>query len=236
MLYVFFGTDTHTSRENAHRLLSSLREKKPDAAFFTLDSESWNPALFDECLSSSGLFEKKVVVFLNTVFQNPQAKELVIELLESVVSSENIVILLESELDAKTKKTLTEAAEKIVEYKMADEKESVSRVNLFQLTDAFGKRDKKNSWVLYRQALQDGAAPEEIHGLLWWQIKTLLQVAQGETDGLKPFVIGKSKRFLENYSVEELNKLAFELVKSYHQARRGLVDFDLALEKWILQL
>ena len=223
MLYVFFGTDTHTSRENAHRLLSSLREKKPDAAFFTLDSESWNAALFDECLSSSGLFEKKVVVFLNTVFQNPQAKELVIELLES-------------ELDAKTKKTLTEAAEKIVEYKMADEKESVSRVNLFQLTDAFGKRDKKNSWVLYRQALQDGAAPEEIHGLLWWQIKTLLQVAQGETDGLKPFVIGKSKRFLENYSVEELNKLAFDLVSSYHQARRGLVDFDLALEKWILQL
>ena len=107
---------------------------------------------------------------------------------------------------------------------------------MFSLTDALGNRDKKKLWTLYQKAIRTNAVPEELHGILFWQVKTMLLVSQKETKDLKPFAVSKAKKFIQNYSEEELQKLARNLVELYHDTRRGFVEFPIALEQFILSI
>ena len=67
------------------------------------------------------------------------------------------------------------------------------------------------------------AVAEEQHGILFWQVKTMLLVASGETKGLKPFVVSKARKFTQNYSDNELRRLSDKLVTIYHDARSAEV-------------
>ena len=91
-------------------------------------------------------------------------------------------------------------------------------------------------WLLNREALKNGAA-EEVYGILWWQLKTLLIAKKSKNaaeSGLKPFVFSKAADFLLNFKDNELEKKAFELVKIYHSSRRQSAEMEISLEKWIL--
>ena len=57
-----------------------------------------------------------------------------------------------------------------------------------------------------------------------------------EKSGLKPFVYNKSLRFSKNFEQGDLRKLSSKLISIYHGARRGIIDFDRALEKFILEI
>jgi len=109
----------------------------------------------------------------------------------------------------------------------------------FALADALGARDKKKLWLLLRNALDHDSVPEELHGILFWQAKSLALAAQtasaGEA-GLNPFVYGKAKRFLVNFKQNEIEKMLSKLVWMYHEAHRGRVDFSIELEKFVLDI
>ncbi len=110
---------------------------------------------------------------------------------------------------------------------------------MFSLTDALGRRDKKQLFVLYQKAKMNKSAAEEIHGILFWQIKAMLQAAaakNAQDSGLNPYVYQKSLASLKNFSEQELKAISSRLVSIYHEARRGMVDFDVALEKFILEV
>ena len=72
-----------------------------------------------------------------------------------------------------------------------------------------GKRDKKGAWAEYQKVLKEGLVPEEIHGILFWQIKTMLLASSSKSSveaDLNPFVFKKAKEFSKNYSEDELKK------------------------------
>ena len=54
--------------------------------------------------------------------------------------------------------------------------------------------------------------------------------------GLNPYVYQKSKGFLQNFSIDEVKNISSRLVTLYHDARRGIIDFDMALEKFVLEV
>jgi energy-converting hydrogenase Eha subunit H len=67
----------------------------------------------------------------------------------------------------------------------------------------------------------------------------MLLVAEAKTAGeagVAPFVFTKAKNFLKNYSVPELQTLSSKLVRMYHDAHRGIHDFEIALERFVLHL
>jgi hypothetical protein len=109
---------------------------------------------------------------------------------------------------------------------------------MFAMADALGARDKKTLWILYRQAVEEGKASEEIHGILFWQAKSMVLAARtkfaGEA-GLNPYVYTKSKRYAENFSEPELTALLDRLVSVYHDSHRGMHEFETALERLILE-
>ena len=109
---------------------------------------------------------------------------------------------------------------------------------MFAMADALGARDKKTLWILYRQAVEAGKVPEEIHGILFWQAKSIALAARTnsatEAD-LNPFVYGKAKRYAANYSDKEINNLLERLVAVYHDSHRGIHEFETAMERLILE-
>ena len=54
--------------------------------------------------------------------------------------------------------------------------------------------------------------------------------------GLHPFVITKTKRFTKNFEEKELEEHSRTLLHSYHNARGGGDELDVALEKFVLNL
>ena len=119
------------------------------------------------------------------------------------------------------------------------------KIDFFEFTDALGARDKKGLWQLYQDALKEEVPSEEVHGILFWQIKALLSALKcrdaGEA-GLNPFVYNKAKTYAKNYgkNVEEADKklkeMSTKLFEMYHEAHRGKTDFAIALEKFILEI
>ncbi len=236
MLYFLYGTDSKRSREKLHELTDTLHKKKPDAEIFKIESEQWDEARFDELLHAQGLFENKYIVLLDKIFENIEAKNFVVDSLKEISESDNVFIFLEGGVDASTIKKIEKYAQKTQEFE-EKEKNAPKTFNIFSLTDALGKRDKKQLWVLYRQALAGGTEPEEIHGILFWQIKSMLLAVTSKSaseSGLKPFVFQKASGFARNYSSEELKKMSALFVQIYHDARRGILEMGVALEKFIL--
>ncbi len=111
--------------------------------------------------------------------------------------------------------------------------------NIFALTDAFGARDKRSAWVLYRKALAAGMAPEEVFYKIVWQIKSLLlakKTGTADEAGMKAYPYSKAKGYLKNFQGNELEDLSEELVIGYHNARRGKEEIETLLEKMLLGL
>lgn len=234
MLYVVYGTDTEKTSLQSKKIVDALTKKKPDASVFILNEDTFSPALLDEYLGASGLFEKKHIVRIDGILSNDDFSEILLERLPLLEESEHIFVLREGSLTAPLKKKVEKYAHEARGYDKDEKKKE--RFNVFAITEALGNRDKKRAWMLYREALSENLVPEEIHGVLWWQIKTMLQVAKGDTDGIKPYSVTKARGFLKKYSQTELESLARSFVNLYHDARRGIVEFEIGLEKLLLSL
>ena len=102
-----------------------------------------------------------------------------------------------------------------------------------------GRRDKRGLWVLYQDALAEQVPAEEVHGIFFWQVKSMLLVKKcktAEEANMKPFPFQKSREYSRNYKDGELENLSSKLVSMYHEAHRGNEDFHISLERFILSL
>ena len=257
MLYFLHGTDTDAVKKKAQSLVADLLKKKPDASVFTLTDENWNDDAIDEYVGGQGLFANKYIVVIKNILtgsgiskektaERKEFKERFLEKLEIFAESPNIFIMSEGFIDKVSLKKIEKHAEKVQEFLLAEKSEVGGKIrmtgksdfNIFSLTDAFGSRDKKTLWVLYRQAVAAGKVPEEIHGILFWQLKSMVLAARtksAEDAGLAPFVYSKSKRAASNFSSEELALMLGKMVGLYHDSHRGIHDFETALERFILE-
>src|SRR3989338_2231689 len=220
MLYLIYGNDFEKARGKARELIADLQKRKPNAEVFRLEDEMVSAGKLDELSGGQGLFERKYIVFADNVFRSEEAKEIVLGKLKELAESENIFIFLEDELNKTDLKELEKFAEKV--QKFSNLLKKGKPFNVFSLTEMLGRRDKRGLWILYKKALAQGLAPEEIHGVLFWQIKAMLAavlVKSAEETGFKSFVFQKLRAFAKNYSVPELKNLSAKMVAVYHNAR-----------------
>ena len=108
----------------------------------------------------------------------------------------------------------------VVDIDLQEEEENVlldkkgKEFNIFNFTNAFGRRDKKQAWLLYQQAILAGVAAERIFFTLMWKVKSML--------------MARKEIIWE--------KLSEQLVIGYHEARRGNGEIETLIEKVILSL
>ena len=233
MLYVFFGTDTTNVRKEAFDFLDILQNE--DTEVVKITQADYVSGMITELTQGEGLFGTIQIVVLDTLSEDEIVETEILNNLDLLKDSSNHFILIDGLYDAAHKKKVTKYAEKISEKK-AGKKE---RFNVFSLTDAFLRKDKKSLWLLLSNAWKEGVSNEEIIGILFWQIKILRLVSKTgspEEAGQKPFVYQKAKQSLQNFKEGELDELSKSIVSIYHDGHLGRVDLNIALEKWVLDI
>lgn len=202
-----------------------------DAVIF--DEQTFSVDAVREAIATSSLFGgTKTIVLLRLldVFHDD-----IIDLIKDNFESAHTIILREDELSTADEKVFTKLGVEISGKSAAPKPKQ--EFNIWSLTDALLARDKKTAWMLYRQAIDAGIAPEEIGGILWWQMKTLLLVArEGNPTSVKPFAVTKAKRALQKYSQEDLARLSNQLITAIHEPRAGNGKAEETLEAFMLSL
>jgi len=180
--------------------------------------------------TQTGLFGDKEMYVIHSLARTLDIKNL----LEGYAGSDNIFIFSEDTITKPITKVF-EKHEATIQDFGKEEKKTENKFNMFSLTDALGARDKKNLWLLFQEAIKNGS-PEEIHGILFWQVKNLALVKTSQTNpGMNPFVYNKTSGYAAKFTPEEIQKMAGDLVYMFHN-RDTYSTLDIELEKLILSL
>lgn len=219
MIYFLHGTDIDKAKKKAGELIGNLLKRKPDASFFKMNGENWDPAVFEEYINSQGLFENKYIVFVDRICEDKEKKELLLDKIKQASESSNIFIILEGKLDKASLSKIEKNSEKAQEFEIEEKSIKEEKTNSFAIADCFGKKDSKNAWVLFRKAMDKGEAPEAIHGMLFWKVKTM--------------ILNSS---FSLYSKSDLHEIASMLLDIYHQSRRGMGEIETGVERLLLSI
>lgn len=240
MLYVIYGTDSRKTRQKLGELTDALLKKRPDASMTKITPESWSIGFFNEALSGAGLFAPKNIVVLDSLVSHKDSQDFILENIGDIGSSEHVCIIIEGKLTKELLKKIEKKAEKVSEYNLpegaSDNKKRMPET--FAFAEAVAMGDKKKAWMVYQHLMQDGLAAEEIHGVLWWQFKSIKLASQfgdAKTAGLNPYVYQKSRGLLRNWEGQRLDAMLGRLISVYHHAHRGELDFKAELELLCLE-
>lgn len=108
-------------------------------------------------------------------------------------------------------------------------------VNSFTFTDAFFEKRTVDALNALTVLDMNNTAPEEVHGALWWQTKSLMQIIGGSTKSLSPYVVQKGERFMKRWKKDEMAELTNEMIESYHESHLGKKDLKDELVKMTLR-
>lgn len=238
MLILLHGNNIEKSRIKLREIIASQTKKNSEATHYRIEPDTYDEGVFQEFLGGNGLFQNTFIVVCDGLFVAKNTSEIMFGYVKAMKESHNVFLCIEGVLTKEVLKKIEKYAEKIQESTDTKKENKKEAFNVFALTDALGNRDKKQLWVLYQEALLQGSEPEEIHRLFVWQMKAMLanHVSDATNSGLNPFVFKKGQGFSKNYTFEELQKKSMDLVILYHEARRGKVEFDIELEKFVLSV
>ena len=263
MIYFLHGKDTERSRQKLNELLRFFRSKDSDVSIFKFDEYDFDKERIGELSRAGTLFGGKVVIVFNRIFDDKNISKIILENIGQYAESKNIFIFYEEEVDDKIFDVLKKNSAKAQKFNPPAGGETKAGkfgakeyggYNPFLICDAVGEKNKKKAWLIFQEALLAGVPAEEVFWKVWWQaknlllVKTLAEFFQGQTSGsprgltfnlekeagLHPFVIKKNLGFAKNFSSKELGDFSWKLVNLYHNARRGLADFEIGLEKIIV--
>jgi DNA polymerase III delta subunit len=228
MLAVFYGTDRKAVRDAGKVYADNV-----GVPVTVVDESSFAIGQIASSIGAASLFGGAECFLLDTPSSDEDFETEVIGSLAEIAASENVFIVLEGQLLAEAKKKYAKHATTVEEY--AAEKEE--RFNVFQIAEAFAKKDKKQMWVLLQQARALGIRDEETIGILWWQLKSLRLAKvtrSAEEAGMKDYPYKKASQSLRNFKDGEVEALSRSLLELYHEGHQGKREMEVALEQWVL--
>jgi hypothetical protein len=225
MLYLLYGKS-----ELRKHYIRELASEHTLAVQHIYDNDIQTAEIDTLVSTQRGLFEEKEFYSMHNLSRILDIKKL----LEDYASSDNIFVFSEGTVTQGIIK-LFEKYESVIKDFGKEEKKNEIKFNMFSLTDALGARDKKNLWLLFQQAIMIGS-PEEIHGILFWQVKNLALVKTSTSNpGMNPFVYQKTSGYANKFTLLEIQKMSQDLVSMFHN-RDIYSTLDIELEKFILSL
>jgi hypothetical protein len=208
MFHFFSGSD----RNKARSALNKAVEKTAKHGDVLRITDAHSLADLQSALSGPGMFATERSVIFDSVLggENEAMRQVLIDALEHLRDTDEQFYILEAALDAATRKQVEKYAEKSEKFD-APKKEKDN--SIFALSNALQKGDRKALWVGLMREFAKGAAPEAVHGLLFWGAKQM-------------FLRGADRKRAEN--------LIASLAELPHEARRRGEDLEYALERFAL--
>lgn len=237
MFYLIYGKDSFQGREKLKELTDFFQKKIGNLGIFRIEDENFDPVQFEELIRSQMLFGKKHLVVCNRVLKNSGAKFFVEKNIERISATPNIFLFFEEEMGKELLDLFKKHGEKVQEFKLKRVAENQKDYKPFAICDAVAEKNKSRAWVLFQKALLSGVPADEVFYKIVWQIKALLLIKKNPQEtGLHPFVVQKNLVNAENFTEQELINYSFKLLKTYHNIRRGLEEFPIGLEKFLINL
>ena len=236
MLYFIYG-NPQKAASKGEELIEKMLAKKPDSEVFRMSGDKWDDGQINEWLSGHSLFTPKYIVQLSRLLEDAEVGKSALKKLKDFQSCDHVFIWIEGDVKKKDLEKIEKVAERVQNFE--EIKKSAPRdTDLFDVANAIGERNTKKLWLLCVEKMKK-YSPEEVHGTLWWQVKSMaiaVKAKDAKESGLKPFVYNKSKKYAQNYSPEELENLLDAFYTSYHNARAGGLDMETGLEKICLSI
>lgn len=206
MIYFLAGNDYKNKNLRRKTLLNKLIPTK-------ISSDEISREILLDYANRNSLFGDKIIVVLENLLK---IKDLVLNIEDWTIlkESETLFICVEESIFLTEEKKYKKYA--IIERFLKKEEKKDTGKDVFAICDAYTRKNKIGAWVLYREAIERGVAPENISGVLFWKIKTM--------------ILNKDKNFKE----ELLKKQSSDIVSLHHRAHKGEIDFVVGLEQFIL--
>lgn len=233
MLFVLFGKDTIKKTSRIRQLLRTHISE--DAEPITLSHTAIFESELERLCSGASLFGETFFVRVDILENDTTWFEIVTERAIGLHQSSTIFVVNVDTLTKDEQKQLSKLGVVIEEFPL--KKTAERSFNTFLITDAFAQGDKKEVWLLYREAISQHVDPREIHGALVWCVKSMLLAIgakNAEEAGLHPFVFTKLKSSVRLFTEKKLLSFLRELIVLYHSAGRGSVDLEIGVEQFLL--
>jgi hypothetical protein len=211
MLFLFYGSD----RDKARSALNAALEKTVKQADILRITDAHSAADLTMALQGPGMFARARVVVFDSILggANEEMRQKLIDALEMMRDSDEYFYMLEGALDAATRKQVEKYAEKSEKFD-APKKEKDN--SIFSLSNALQAGDRKALWVGLMREFAKDAAPEAVHGLLFWGAKRMWTSARSEKDRA------------------HAERLLAELAELPHASRRRGEELEYSLERFVL--
>ena len=109
-------------------------------------------------------------------------------------------------------------------------------LNIFEMVDALGCKNKGLALKLFNQHLKKGEDEGRLFNMFVYQFRNLIKVKTGGGRELRPFVFKKTQSQAKNFSLEDLKKTYQKLLEIDLNTKTGRVDIRAALELFATNL
>ncbi|MCD8494805.1 MAG: hypothetical protein LRY41_01500 [Candidatus Pacebacteria bacterium] len=229
MLVLLYGDDRARIHDHIETLCGGV-------SYQSYDDETIDYEFLIQSIQGTDLFAAPTPVVIYGLLEKKSGQDFFQEYADRMHAHRTPYIFVEHSLTTPFKKKIIQTTPEIHEYTLPKDTNK-SAFNVFALNDAYASRDKKKMWILFHEALRSGMSAEEIHGLLWWQIKNIAVVCrEGINPGLHNFVFEKTKRACKLFPVADIEAHSTALYEIFHESRRGGTPLDVSLEMFILNM
>src|SRR3989344_4579920 len=217
MIYLFSGDDTKKKLTSYEAFLKShtKAEKETNEIFF-INKNDFDPVQIESFYSGASLFAALSSVVFHDILADDEASAFLLPRLKDMAESENSFIFLEGKLNKPVLNAFKKARAELDVFEAPKEKKE--KFNSFVIANAFAAKDKFNTWLYFRQAVDRGVALDELSGILFWKVKDMLL-----------------KRNFAKWKEEELKTLAGRISYLLPEARKKGPEAESAMEQFLLE-
>lgn len=213
MLYLFSGDDAKNKILNYEKFIKSI---PTGVEIFLINRNDFNSTQVESFYSGSSLFLNRVVLVFLNLLEYEETRTFVLDKLKPMRESQNYFIFLEGKLNKAIIDAFKKARAEINIFELPKEKKE--KFDNFLVANAFANKDKLNTWVYFRQAMDVGVGMEEIIGVLFWKVKDMLL-----------------RKNFNKFKEEQLKILISQLPCILPEARGAGVDAESAFEQFLLE-
>ena len=213
MIILFHGADKKL-RDKLVAFERAAQKKYPDMVTVRVTPDVFEESFVEEYIKGRSLFAPRVMVVFDGLCDVASTKKVIFEHLVHIEKSDNVFLFVADALSSVDPALLKKHAKE--EHHFPEKKEKKEEFPIFVLANALAGRNAEKMWVLYREALARGVAPEALRGMLHWKVRDMM----GKSEGA--------------YSKEELSYLSRGLVGLFEQSE-GQTGEE-ALEVWCLSI
>ena len=236
MLTVLVGNDSLRRAKRLEAIVTPLSKKGVEVVSY--NDVDFTATTLQEIAGSSSLFGGTLAAVVYGIGDIADSREAFEKIIPALVESPSQFILSEATLPAPFLKKVASKGGEVEEFELKNKPKKAEAFNSFILTDAFCDHKRSLVWSLYRQAIDLGIEPRELHGKLFWAVKTMIiakRSVSAPESGLNPFVYAKAKKGSANFPPNQLEKLARELAVLFHEALVSGINLETALEAFLLR-